>query len=894
MRRRHAIISIATAILLMLPWAGTANAANSHVRLRSVPVPVYAHQMGVLRPIPAGMPITATLLLEPRNLSALEAATRAVMTPGSGAYHHWWTATQLLKAFGPSSTSIDEVLGNLTQEGFRARKTGWVIQATGSAANWQRLLSLRIATVDRGGEIYHVQTTTGQEPAWLSPVVTGVDGLTNLPAPTTSAKSWANSVLVTKNAHLKSIVVSRTDQATAQSGSFQVTAIVPGGVHKPTGQPIHIILSATLNGMPASDANIVNNSLTVSTNTGAGIMAGNSFVYDGTMEIPIYSQSPQSASIQVTVYSATQNGVPAPGAVSTTVTLPVMTWTGPSTLLALSANDVNSVYHARTLVATSQDHPAPTIGLYEEGPPSASMVSALNTFSQQNGLRPAIVSVVNVTTGTPAHGSGFEENMDLQAVEATAPGANLVVYSDPQNDVGQTLNRVFQQNIVSVLSMSIAFSGTSDLATLADNLALEGITVIASSGDWGTLTGCVPAPNSGGSLSIPGLCQPASFETVTAVGGTDVSVNQNAQAYYTQAWGGVYLASLPKPLESYILSQKSASGGGFSLSQAIPAWQRGFLPNFATGKGIPDVALMADPMVAGLALVSRGGAATVGGGTSLGSPLLSGWVADVLAQMGKNLGPIASTFYGLAGVDPNAFVQATRGDNGQYQITSQDNLAGTWNPITGLGSPNIDAWASFVENGNQIPRPTVRVFPVSYGSSATVIGSWPGISGATFQYWWQDPRDGVWHSSGAYRSGSYTFLPPVSGSYAVLAYARAAGQPNTETDIQTLEVASTGPMVSNLVVNYRGSVVQSVGSTVTFTAEATDSTGTPWYQFLVHGPNNQWVVAKNYGPQNSFTCRIWHRVPILWPSTRSIPPRSPMGPGIRRTPIARWLTWEAV
>lgn len=832
---------LGAALVLLVPFATIARATGAPAPLRAIPVPAYVQNIGPLHPLASSASVSASLVLAPRDASALQAAALATVTPGSASYHHWWTPAAILKAFGPNPATLNTLLSRLRQEGFRGSISGWIANVSAPAAVWQRVFALKLGSVVRSGHTYRVQATPGAEPAWMSPVVLGVDGLTTLPPPAGGTRAAVHRVDALANTALHPTTIPKAFTVTAQNGAFQVTATIPGGTNKPTGQPVHVILTATINGAPALYAGVVSRAVAGSTSSGQAVWWR--YTWDaGTIDMPMQAYHPLSAGLAVTVYSSVTNGQPAPGAVSATVTLPTLTWTGSSTVQALDAAQINSVYDASTLVAAGQGGRTPTIGLYEEEPPSTSMTDALATFAQINGLPPATVYTENIGGGTPGAGAGGEETLDLQAVEAAAPGANIVVYSDP--NMVNALNAAFEQRTISALSISFGGAGgawTSQLSSITDSLAAEGIAVIASSGDSGTVTQC--------------QCEPADFPMVTAVGGTDVSVSQNGHAYYTQAWGGTYLSYLPPVLEEYVLTEKAASSGGYSQTQPIPSWQQGFLPNVATGKGVPDVAFLADWNVAGLAMVRRSGATNyVGGGTSLGAPLLAGWAADVVAQMGQSLGYLAPTFYALATADPSAFTQAARGNNGAYQITSQDNSPGTWNPITGLGSPNINLWASFVENGDQLPTPTLNApASASYGSPVTVSANWPGQPGALFQYWWQDPRDGVWHNSGAYGSGSYSFTPPVPGAFPVLAYATAPGQSTTQTAGVTVHVSTSMPMVSNLVVSYSGSHTESAGATVTFTASATDAGSNPLYQFWVHGPNNVWQIAQNYSPANTFT-----------------------------------------
>lgn len=853
MKIRMLLAAVVTGVVLVLPFWGTVHASSAAPHRLVMPVPSYVRTAVPQRPMASGAAVSATLTLVPRSSTGLQAAALAAATPGSAAYHHWWQPATLLRHFGPRPRAVAALVGRLRREGFRATDAGWVVKATAPASVWQRVFQLHLATAVHRGRVYRVQATSGREPAWMAGVVAGVDGLTTLPPPSSGSRATGIPVRATKDSHLPPAFVGATAQVSAQSGPFAVTATIPGGTAKPTGQPVHVVLSATLNGLPASSAGVVQGSIAGSTSTGQPVYYA-STGSSGSIVLPLWSQFPLSASLQVTVYADVVNGVPASGSQSATLTLPIDTWSGPATLGGLNAAQINSVYHAGNLEAAVSGASPPSIGLYEGQPPSSAMLSALSSFTTANGLAPAQVSTVNVDDGTPGPGTGGEENMDLQAAEATAPGSNLVVYSDPTFNMANTLNTVASQDRVSVFSMSIAFSGLPDLSSLTDALAAEGITVIASSGDWGTIAGCVPNPSQPPAMSPPGVCEPADFPAVTAVGGTDVSVSQSGQAYYTQGWGGAYLSALPSSVEAEVLSQFAASGGGFSQSQSVPSWQQGFVPAGAVGKGVPDVALLADPNVAGIAMYGRSGSSLVGGGTSLGSPLLAGWAAELGAQMGTRLGSMAAGFYALAKAEPSAFTQAVRGDNGAYQIDGQDNSAGTWNPITGLGSPNIDSWAAFVQRGEKAnPVLAVPSSPVSYGAPVTVSASWPGTSGATFQYWWQDPRDGVWHSSGAYRTSAYSFTPPVPGTFPVVAYALTSGATPTPTPTQSVTVTSNRPLVAGLAVHYSGSSVEPAGSAVTFTASATDPGGTPEYQFWVHGPNNVWRIAQNFGTQSTLT-----------------------------------------
>lgn len=126
-----------------------------------------------------------------------------------------------------------------------------------------------------------------------------------------------------------------------------------------------------------------------------------------------------------------------------------------------------------------------------------------------------------------------------------------------------------------------------------------------------------------------------------------------------------------------------AAGGGVSDVFAIPAWQAGAgVPaRAAGGRGVPDVAAVADPST-GYEVYVHGGAA-VYGGTSAVAPLWAGLVARVAQLTGTPPGFVHPALYaGAAPGRPSAALRdIVTGSNGAFEAGPG------WDACTGLGVP---------------------------------------------------------------------------------------------------------------------------------------------------------------------------------------------------------------
>ena len=125
-----------------------------------------------------------------------------------------------------------------------------------------------------------------------------------------------------------------------------------------------------------------------------------------------------------------------------------------------------------------------------------------------------------------------------------------------------------------------------------------------------------------------------------------------------------------------------ATGGGISDQFPVPDYQQnaGIPPSANSsknvGRGVPDVAASADPN-SGYAIRVDGEDAVVGG-TSAVAPLWAGLVALLNQSIGKPVGFLNPTLYGLA-PQSGVFRDITEGNNGAYSAGPG------WDACSGLG-----------------------------------------------------------------------------------------------------------------------------------------------------------------------------------------------------------------
>ncbi|MGI3783156.1 MAG: S53 family peptidase [Janthinobacterium lividum] len=315
-----------------------------------------------------------------------------------------------------------------------------------------------------------------------------------------------------------------------------------------------------------------------------------------------------------------------------------------------------------------------------------------------------------------ASGWSGEETLDVEAVHAMAPAANVRYYASSScfdDDFADTLARVADEDVVQAVTNSWGEAEADEAADLIpvyesvfQQSALEGISVLFSSGD------------NGDELANTGTKQadyPASDPYVTAVGGTATGIGSDGKRTFDAAWGTArYNLSANG---HYWARQGYAYGGGGGVSGLFeqPSYQAGVVPGrFDNGRAVPDVAMDADPttgMLVGQTQAFANGTYYAEyriGGTSLASPLLAGLTAlAVQNNQGRGFGLLNPTLYKKSSLSDDVVKKpADLGNVRSDYINGENNADGLrytvrtfgedssltvakgWDAATGLGVPN--------------------------------------------------------------------------------------------------------------------------------------------------------------------------------------------------------------
>jgi subtilase family serine protease len=399
-----------------------------------------------------------------------------------------------------------------------------------------------------------------------------------------------------------------------------------------------------------------------------------------------------------------------------------------------TAASMENSYNLAPLYAAGVDGTGVTIAIIDSfGNPN--MASDLANFDTQMGLphmcgepgaacgagHPTFTHVywngkTQVKSPPPnSNGTGLQERdgwaletaLDVEWAHAMAPNANILnVTTNPAETQGvQGLPAMMnaEQYIVdhgqaTVITQSFGtteenFNGTQSLLNLRHafiSAAANGVTVLASTGDFGTANpGKTPVKNPA-TIPFPTVNWPASDPLVTAVGGTYLCTNPVT---------GVGIDNVDPPTNCQVHPAAREigwidAGGGFSHVFAKPDYQN-TLPAGSTPigsmRGLPDVAFQASSRTAPLVYDSFDGGWFLVGGTSCSSPQFAGIVALADQVAGHGLGPINQTLYNLASnpADYAAdFYDVTTGNNQADPDVPGYPATTGWDPVTGLGTPD--------------------------------------------------------------------------------------------------------------------------------------------------------------------------------------------------------------
>jgi subtilase family serine protease len=319
----------------------------------------------------------------------------------------------------------------------------------------------------------------------------------------------------------------------------------------------------------------------------------------------------------------------------------------------------------------------------------------LNLFDKTFGLHTPTLHIIAPDGLTPFNPKdsnqvnwSFEISLDVEWSHAIAPDATIdlvLARSNMDTDLLSVTKYAVDHNLGDVISQSFSEAEqcvdpalAAQEHTVYQKAASMGITIFASSGDWGAAQFTC-----NGSSFIKSVGWPASDPLVTGVGGTHLNANLQTGRYQSEtAWNDSF----------------GASGGGFSMIYTRPSYQS-IVHN--TQRGVPDLAFDADVNGGVLTVWSEGpggaNAFYIAGGTSVGSPSMAGEIALVNQAFGHRLGNINVALYLSLGVPSEYFTSFNDIETGTNTFTGAGSNGKTvtvvgykankgWDAVTGLGT----------------------------------------------------------------------------------------------------------------------------------------------------------------------------------------------------------------
>jgi hypothetical protein len=340
-----------------------------------------------------------------------------------------------------------------------------------------------------------------------------------------------------------------------------------------------------------------------------------------------------------------------------------------------------------------------TIGIIEFEQFSSADIS---TFEACYGLsNPVRTVTVDGTPSGPASGSG-EAALDVEMVAANAPSSSIIVYEAPNETSDGTAldlyNRIATDDLAQVITTSwgeCEQENTPNTAAAAENaiferMAAQGQTMVAAAGDQGS-EDCYNAYSNSTATGLA-VDDPGTQPDVLSVGGTSLV---NGAVASQSVWNNCEGSGLGDCQE---YGGNGATGGGYSSVWPKPAWQ----PIGGNARAVPDMSLSADPAHGVAFYFARNGGWSSIGGTSVVSPEIGGFLADVNQGCNSTAGLVAPTLY--AADNAADFTDVTTGNN-DFTGTNDGSYAATtgYDAATGLGTPEEQNLAIALQGADGCP-----------------------------------------------------------------------------------------------------------------------------------------------------------------------------------------------
>ncbi len=420
-------------------------------------------------------------------------------------------------------------------------------------------------------------------------------------------------------------------------------------------------------------------------------------------------------------------------------------------------------------------------------------------FSTANGTMSSVA---------PAYDAGWatEITLDVQWAHATAPLARIVLIEAPDASLNSLLGAVKLANTMGpgIVSMSFGAAEGSWTSSVDSVFTGAGMTYLAATGD------------SGAAVSWPSVSS-----NVVAVGGTTLTYTGSG-ARSEISWSG--------------------TGGGVSAYTPTPSYQNNTVPGVSSlpHRAVADVAFNADPASGQYVAVQTPGTTTTSwlsvGGTSLSTPQWAGLMAianAARAQSGKPvLGAPHSVLYGqiatVPGTYASVFADITKGSDGTCALCT---AKVGYDPLTGLGTPNVTGLLSALTSSGSATAPVVTPATIGGVAGTPLTFTASVLAPNPVTYTLGNAPTGMTISN----TGVVSWPAPLVGTYAVTVSAKDSKTALNGQGVYTVTIAQqAAPVVA------AASATGSVGSAFSF---ATAVTSTNPVTYSISGAPTGMVIS---------------------------------------------------
>jgi subtilase family serine protease len=637
-------------------------------------------------PEEASTTISVTLWLQPHNRAALDTLAEQLYDKSSTNYHQWLKPAQLISQFAPTAADLGLAKQFLTEHNLKVTNVGpanFSVTAQGTVAEVQKAFSVQIDKFTVGSETHrgNVNNPTIVGPA--AAVVAAVYGLDDYTA-----------------THPVAQVTNAFKSSTPAAAAAKLSGVTSDGIFY-SGQCF-----------PGTATEVFTTGGALPFGTYTGNTYGQPANGGGLGSLPPCGYDP--AEVQ-TAYNL--NGLYTEGFHGEGQTIVIIDWYG-----------------------------------------SPYITADANVFSSLNNLPPLTSSNFNIIYypyNCNCGGIDPEINLDVEWSHALAPQANIILLVPPSAsfaDINNATVYAITYGLGNVISGSygapeslvppVILEQSSLISELA---AVSGISTNYATGDEGddTVYGIPPT-----------VSTPADSPYSTGVGGVSLATNSDNTMAWQSGWGTNATGIVAPPFAGGYVADpplnfgfQFGSGGGASGFFLKPSFQKKVSGKW---RELPDISWLADPYTGAEIVLfdGSGEAVAVYGGTSLATPMFSAIWAIANQEAGVPLGQAAPYLYSMpAGTitdvvpvgsktNPTGIIQDSSGFHHYTAAALAAPLDGTttfysgiynspfddewdiitfgtdlslrtkigWDNVTGLGTPNGQAFADFFAAASAVKK----------------------------------------------------------------------------------------------------------------------------------------------------------------------------------------------